>query len=67
MSVTRDFYLARASDCAAEAASATLDNVRDRALRSEAAWRQMADRMQRVETQRVVAEAARQERRAAEA
>lgn len=62
MSVNREFYLARAAECAAEAATARLENVRERALRSEAAWREMADRMTRVEAQRVIAEAARQER-----
>ena len=67
MSVTREFYLARADECAAEAAAAPLENVRERALRSEAAWRAMAQRMQRVEAQRVVAEATRRERLASEA
>jgi multimeric flavodoxin WrbA len=32
-----------------EAAEATLDNVRDRALRSEAAWLAMAERAERGE------------------
>ena len=41
--------------------------MRERALRSEAAWRAMAQRMQRVEAQRVVAEATRRERLAGEA
>ncbi len=66
MSVNREFYLARADECAVEAASARLENVRERALRSEAAWREMAERMRRVEAQRVVAEAARAERIASE-
>ena len=66
MSVTREFYLTRADECAAEAAAAPLENVRERALRSEAAWRAMAQRMQRVEAQRVIAEATRQERIAGE-
>lgn len=35
----------RADLAAAEAEAATLDNVRDRALRSEAAWRSLANRM----------------------
>ena len=47
MSVTSDFYLARAADCARDAESTTLANVRDRCLRSEAAWRAMADRLLR--------------------
>ena len=66
MTGTREFYLARAEECAAEAASAPHANVRDRALRSEAAWRSMAARQDRIAQQRVVAEAARQERLAAE-
>jgi len=66
MTVTREFYLERAEQAAAEAAAATLDNVRDRALRSEAAWRTMAARQDRVAEQRVIAEEARQERIAAE-
>jgi len=45
MSVSSDFYLARAADCAREAREAKLTNVRDRCLRSEAAWRTMAERV----------------------
>jgi hypothetical protein len=52
MSVTSDFYLARAADCAREASETLLANVRDRCLRSEAAWRMMADRVLRSETSR---------------
>lgn len=59
---TREFYLARAEEASKEAAAATLDNVRDRARRSEAAWRSMAARMQRIEEQREVAEQVRQDR-----
>jgi hypothetical protein len=57
MSVTSDFYLARAADCAREARETRLDNVRDRCLRSEAAWRLMADRVLRSETSRARLEA----------
>lgn len=49
MSQTLDLYLARADEAATEAKQATLDNVRDRCLRSEAAWRDMADRQTRIE------------------
>lgn len=66
MSTTREFYIARAEESATEAANATLANVRERAERSAAAWREMAERMERVERQRVVAEQARAERIAAE-
>lgn len=45
---TREFYLARADEDARAAAAATLDNVRDRCRRSEAMWRQMADRVEEV-------------------
>jgi len=45
MSATSDFYLARADECAREAEAAMLDNVRDRCLRSEVAWRAMAERL----------------------
>ena len=44
MSVTSDFYLTRAADCAREAEQTRLDNVRDRCLRAEAAWIAMAVR-----------------------
>ena len=40
-------YLARADAARAEADAATLDNVRDRCLRAEVAWREMAIRSER--------------------
>jgi len=49
MSVNSDFYLARAADCAREALETQLANVRERCLRSEAAWRTMAERVLRAE------------------
>lgn len=52
MSVTSQFYLARAAECARDAEAALLDNVRDRYRRSEAAWRAMADRLTRAEVVR---------------
>jgi hypothetical protein len=39
-----DFYLARAAQARAEAEAATLDHVRERCRRSEAAWQALADR-----------------------
>lgn len=45
MSATSDFYLARAAESARDAQAACLPNVRERCLRSEAAWRAMADRL----------------------
>lgn len=42
-------FLARAADARAEAEAATLDNVRERCLRSEAAWNEMAARVAHVQ------------------
>jgi hypothetical protein len=44
-----EFYLARAEQARAEAEAATLDHVRERCRRSEAAWQQLADRAERSE------------------
>jgi hypothetical protein len=52
MSSHHEFLVARANEARAEAEAATLDNVRDRCLRSAAAWEAMAIRAQRMETQR---------------
>ena len=60
MSSTSDFYLARADECAREAAGASLDNVRERNLRSEAAWRAMANQLLRAERMRAEREAEKQ-------
>ena len=57
MSATTDFYLARAADCARDAAAATLDNVRERNLRAEAAWLAMANKLMRGEQMRAQREA----------
>jgi hypothetical protein len=62
MSRTLEFYLARADDAAHEAKAAMLDNVRDRALRAEAAWRHMADRQVKIETGRDAADEVRRAR-----
>ena len=48
MSQTYDFYSARAKESAAEAKAATLDNVRERALRSQATWKALADQARAV-------------------
>lgn len=48
----RETYLARAAEARAEADAATLDNVRDRCLRSAAAWNEMAARAERTERMR---------------
>ena len=52
MSQTFEFYSARADEAAADAAAATLDNVRDRALRAEKTWRGLADQAQSVAERR---------------
>lgn len=44
MAPTIEFCQERAEEAAEEARNATLENVRERALRSEVAWRGMADR-----------------------
>ena len=43
------FFLARAAQARGEAEAATLDHVRERCRRSEAAWQALADRAQRSE------------------
>jgi hypothetical protein len=43
------FYVTRAAQARADADAATLDNVRDRCLRSEAAWTELADRAAKTE------------------
>lgn len=50
-------YRDRAAQAHTEAEAATLDNVRDRALRAEAAWTQMAERAERVDAARAEREA----------
>lgn len=48
-----EFFRARAAQCHAEAEEATLEHVRERCQRSEAAWMALADRAQRSELLRV--------------
>jgi len=48
----RELCLDRAAVARAEAEVATLPNVRDRCLRAEAAWTEMADRAERTERMR---------------
>ena len=43
------FFLARVEQSRVEAEAATLDNVRDRCRRSEAAWQALADKARRSE------------------
>jgi len=52
MSAQHIFYLERAAEARAIARAAALDNVRDRWLRSEASWIEMAARSEHNETMR---------------
>lgn len=58
MSQTFEFYAARAIEAEKEAASATLDNVRDRSLRAAKTWNALAAQAQRVTQNRLKAESA---------
>jgi hypothetical protein len=53
MSAQLEFYLERAAEARATASLATLDNVRDRWLRSEASWTEMAVRKEHADTMRI--------------
>jgi len=64
LSQNYEFYNTRANEAAAEAKAAVLDNVRERALRSETAWREMADRAKQMEQEREVARVEREKRQA---
>ena len=66
MATNHEFYIARAEESALEAAAASLDNVRERALRSEAVWRGMANRALTIEHDRETTKRDREERIAAE-
>ncbi|MES2137751.1 MAG: hypothetical protein V4502_11920 [Pseudomonadota bacterium] len=48
-----EFFLARAEQARVEAEAATLEHVRERCRRSEAAWTALADRAQRSEHLRI--------------
>jgi hypothetical protein len=52
MSAQHIFYLERAAEARAIACAAALDNVRDRWLRSEASWTEMASRSEHNEKMR---------------
>jgi hypothetical protein len=58
MSISAEFAYERAKEAGQAAESAKLDNVRERELRSEAAWRAMADRAFKSEQSRAKREAA---------
>jgi hypothetical protein len=48
-----EFFRARAAQAHAEGEAATLDHVRERCRRSEAAWIALADRAERSELMRI--------------
>lgn len=66
MAQTYKFYCERADEAAALAAKATLENVRDRELRSEKTWRGLAEHARKTIEEREKAEAVRAEKRASE-
>ena len=66
MNQTYDFYRARAAESAAEAAAATLGQVRERALRSEATWLGLARQARAVAVNREKIENEKAARRAEE-
>jgi hypothetical protein len=66
MAQTYEFYCERADEAAALAGKATLDNVRDRELRSEKTWRGLAEQARKTAEERIKADLVRAERRAAE-
>jgi hypothetical protein len=67
MALTYEFLMARANEASQEAEGAVLDNVRRRALRSEAAWRDMALRQRKIEHDRETARRLRASQVAAQA
>ena len=66
MSQTFEFYDRQAKAAEAEAKKAKLENVRQRELRSAAAWRSMADRQLLIDSERAKSEEIRAARRASE-
>jgi hypothetical protein len=59
-STNLEFYRARVAEARADAEAATLDHVRERCQRSEAAWQALAHKAERAERMRA-AEAKRKE------
>ncbi len=53
-----DFCRTQAAKAQADADATTLDNVRERCIRSMVAWTEMADRAERVAVERATREAA---------
>ncbi|WP_338466209.1 hypothetical protein RXV95_11595 [Novosphingobium sp. ZN18A2] len=59
MALSYEFLQARAEESAREAETAQLGNIKERALRSEAAWREMANRALQIAREREKAQAGR--------
>jgi ribonuclease D len=55
MALSYEFLIERAEQAAQEAACSVLENVRERALRSETAWRTMANQVLNVARNRELA------------
>ncbi|WP_095013087.1 hypothetical protein [Tsuneonella mangrovi] len=66
MNQTFEFYDARASEAAHEAEVATLQNVKERHLRAEKSWRELANQARKLKLDRAKAEYERAARREAE-
>jgi hypothetical protein len=56
MALSYEFLIQRAEQAAQEAAASMLENVKERALRSEKAWRTMADQVLEVARNRELAQ-----------
>jgi hypothetical protein len=67
MSPQIEIFRSRADEARADAEAALLDNVRDRCLRSAAAWDEMADRASRTDRMRLRQAAEKEATRAAAA
>ena len=65
MPTHEDFYRDRADEARRAAEASDLANVRERCLRSAAAWQEMADRARRTDRMRTEAEAKKAEALAA--
>lgn len=63
MSQTFEFYDARAREAADNASKATLQNVKERNLRAERTWRELANQAKRVMLDRAKSERERAARR----
>lgn len=66
MAQTYEFYCERADEAATRAGTATLENVRERELRSEKTWRGLAEQARKTAVERAKADLVRAEKRAAE-